>query len=71
MFGNGLCVISTYACRGLPSKMDGVQADGAAGRPHVEPLREAMRSGVMNPVLHTSGVLYRIKQTNVLPSVYM
>lgn len=55
-------MIHTDAGRGLPSKMDCVQTHGAAGRPHVEPLREAVRSVVMDPVLHTSGVLYRIKQ---------
>jgi len=53
----GFSMIRTNAGRGLPSKMDCVQTHGAAGRPHVEPLREAVRSVVMDPVLHTSGVL--------------
>lgn len=57
LFGKGFGVIRTNAGRGLPSKMDCVQTHGAASRPHVEPLREAVRSVVMDPVLHTSGVL--------------
>lgn len=49
-------VTRTDTGSGLPSEMNRVQTDGAACRPHVQTLREAMRSAVMNPVLHSSGV---------------